>query len=437
MNNLATIILPTYNGQKYICQMLDSIYYQDYRPIEVIISDDASTDKTVPVIKRWLKNKNTEDITFKVICNAKNIRLSGNLSRAAKHVHGKYLFLADQDDIWQKNKVSAQIDYLEAHDECIMCICDKAIINKENKVLCKSYFKYLHSVPAKKNYREVLNSGSNLWAANCICLRTGHLDKIFPVPDEICEQDTFITIMAAHFGEIGFLKEVLTLYRIYENNLSGSYALETNRNLFKAAYIICKRYKRSNWKEKIDPHIIKRELKQRFGETNVKFSQALYSGTEKNIYWATIKYMIDRRSNWKLFCQTKKKNVNTMKGYADKHLALFLMMNQWVKVKQKGKNVAEYLEKRGYKKIAIYGMSYAGETLVDELKGTDIQVVYGLDKNAASIYSDVVILTMDDSLVEVDAVVVTAIFFFDEIMQSLAQKLDCPIISLEDILYEI
>lgn len=53
---------------------------------------------------------------------------------------------------------------------------------------------------------------------------------------------------------------------------------------------------------------------------------------------------------------------------SDKHLALFLMMNQWVKIKQEGKNLASYLEQEGYKKIAIYGMHYAGETLVEELK---------------------------------------------------------------------
>lgn len=122
---------------------------------------------------------------------------------------------------------------------------------------------------------------------------------------------------------------------------------------------------------------------------------------------------------------------------SDKHLALFLMMNQWVKVKQEGKNLASYFEKNGYKNIAIYGMSYAGETLVEELRGSEIQVAYGIDKRADSLYMDVDIVTMEDSLEDVDAVVVTAITFFDEIEELLSEKLDCPIISLEDILYEV
>lgn len=131
--------------------------------------------------------------------------------------------------------------------------------------------------------------------------------------------------------------------------------------------------------------------------------------------------------------KTMKKN----SAMSNKHLALFLMMNEWVKVKQEGKSLTEYFEKNGYKKIAIYGMSYAGETLLDELSETDIEVVYGIDKNAESIYLNINVVTMEENLEEVDAVVVTAITFYDEIETELSKKLKCPIVSLEDILYEI
>lgn len=122
---------------------------------------------------------------------------------------------------------------------------------------------------------------------------------------------------------------------------------------------------------------------------------------------------------------------------SDKHLELFLMMNQWVKVKQEGKNLSSYFQKNGYKKIAIYGMSYAGETLLDELKDSSIEVAYGIDRNADGIYADVDIVSVDDILEAVDVIVVTAITFYDEIEEQLRIKVDCPIISLEDILYEI
>lgn len=131
------------------------------------------------------------------------------------------------------------------------------------------------------------------------------------------------------------------------------------------------------------------------------------------------------------------KSLSKTNNLSDKHLALFLMMNQWVKVKQEGKNLADYFEINGYKKIAIYGMSYVGETLVDELSGSGTEVVYGIDNRADSIYLDLDIVTMEDSLEEVDAVVVTAITFFEEIVEKLEEKLNCSVISLEDILYEI
>lgn len=131
------------------------------------------------------------------------------------------------------------------------------------------------------------------------------------------------------------------------------------------------------------------------------------------------------------------KSIKRNSDMSDKHLALFLMMNEWVKVKQAGKNLAEYFEKNEYKKIAVYGMSYAGETLLDELSESDIEIAYAIDKNANSIYLDIETVTLDADLREVDAVVVTAITFFDEIERKLKEKLKCPIVSLEDILYEI
>lgn len=131
------------------------------------------------------------------------------------------------------------------------------------------------------------------------------------------------------------------------------------------------------------------------------------------------------------------KSLSKSSNMSDKHLALFLMMNQWVKVKQEGKSLVDYFRDNGYRRIAIYGMSYAGETLLDELRATDIEVAYGIDKNADGIYLDLDVVTMEEKLEKVDAVVVTAITFFDEIEKSLLEKVDCPIISLEDILYEI
>lgn len=121
---------------------------------------------------------------------------------------------------------------------------------------------------------------------------------------------------------------------------------------------------------------------------------------------------------------------------SDKFQTLFLVMNRWVKVKQEGKNLSSYFESHGYKKIAVYGVSFAGETLIRELMHSDIKVDYGIDQREA-VYTYVDVVTMNCELPEVDAIVVTAITYYDEIEEKLREKVDCPIISLEDVLYDI
>ncbi len=137
-----------------------------------------------------------------------------------------------------------------------------------------------------------------------------------------------------------------------------------------------------------------------------------------------------------LTVKSEHKKAEQIQALSEKHLALFLMMNQWVRIKQDGKKLAPYFTGHGYHKIAIYGMSYAGETLWNELKYSSIEIAYGIER-AAGRYSYIDILSMEESLPEVDAVVVTAITFFDQIKQALTEKVSCPVISLEEILNEV
>lgn len=123
--------------------------------------------------------------------------------------------------------------------------------------------------------------------------------------------------------------------------------------------------------------------------------------------------------------------------YANKHLAMFMTMNQWIKIKQEGKSFTEYLKKKNIKTIAIYGMSYMGQSLLAELKDSDIKVLYGIDKMADSIYSDIDVYTPEIQFPKVDGVIVTSVYYFDEIEKILNAKMDCPILSLEDIVYDM
>lgn len=122
---------------------------------------------------------------------------------------------------------------------------------------------------------------------------------------------------------------------------------------------------------------------------------------------------------------------------ASKHLDLYMLMNDWVYVKQHGKNLADFFERNSYKKIAIYGMNYVGKTLVQELEGTSIDVVAGIDKAASDTVGNVKVYTPDNFSAEVDAVVVTPITYFDDIADMMETKVTCPILSIEDIIFEM
>lgn len=113
------------------------------------------------------------------------------------------------------------------------------------------------------------------------------------------------------------------------------------------------------------------------------------------------------------------------------------LFNKWLILRQEGKSLVDFFEQNHYKEIAIYGMKEFGERLFDELKGSAITVKYVIDKNIDGVYADIDVVTPDEELEPVDAIVVTATHYYDEIEDMLYEKVDYPIISLEDVLYEV
>ncbi len=131
------------------------------------------------------------------------------------------------------------------------------------------------------------------------------------------------------------------------------------------------------------------------------------------------------------------KNMNKWRELADKNCALFLLMNKWIKTKQEGKDIEEYLKKNGYKSVAIYGLSHVGKCLLEELKDCDVEIKYAVDRNATTIYSNIEVYSPESDLPKVDVMIVTAVYFFGEIYNNLKDKVEYPIVSLENILYEL
>ncbi len=134
---------------------------------------------------------------------------------------------------------------------------------------------------------------------------------------------------------------------------------------------------------------------------------------------------------------TLSKRMKEMEEKGAKVHELYMAFDRWLQVRQEGKTLVEYFERRNYKTVAIYGMKELGERLYDELAGSGITVCYAIDKNAGSIYADVEVVPPETDLEPVDVIVVTAIYYYDEIEEVLSLKVDCPIVSLEDILYEV
>ena len=131
------------------------------------------------------------------------------------------------------------------------------------------------------------------------------------------------------------------------------------------------------------------------------------------------------------------KNLSEWKKMSDKFFSNMILFNQWMMAKQSGKNIADYLEKNNYKKIIIYGMSYIGERLVDELNNTKIEIVAGVDRNAKGIFANMPMLLPDEDMPEADCMIVTPVFFFDEIKEKMESRFSNPIISFEDIFYDL
>lgn len=130
------------------------------------------------------------------------------------------------------------------------------------------------------------------------------------------------------------------------------------------------------------------------------------------------------------------KQIQQKSGKVDKFKGYYNMLNQWLILKQEGKSLDEYFKKNNYKTVAIYGMGEMGNRLYDELKDSDIEVKYAVDQNAASTYSELEVVDKDDCFDDVDVMVVTATFAFDEIEEEISSKCSFPLVSLDDVVYE-
>lgn len=114
--------------------------------------------------------------------------------------------------------------------------------------------------------------------------------------------------------------------------------------------------------------------------------------------------------------------------------AYFYLLEQWLTLKEEGKSIIPFLEERNYHKIAIYGMSKIGNHLYEELKKSEIEISYFIDRNPKAVLSWLPVYQPSDDLPETDAIIVTPVSDYENIRQTLFLKTNAEIISLKDVI---
>lgn len=129
-----------------------------------------------------------------------------------------------------------------------------------------------------------------------------------------------------------------------------------------------------------------------------------------------------------------------LKKDSDKYFDMFALTAQWVRNNQADKCVSKYLLEKGFKRISIYGMGYLGQLLFDELNDSEVEIVYVIDRSEGiSLSNNSKALRIEKTVnvdEKVDAVIVTAIRDFSNIKEKCVSQVGCPIISLEQVIYE-
>ncbi len=136
-------------------------------------------------------------------------------------------------------------------------------------------------------------------------------------------------------------------------------------------------------------------------------------------------------------CYRKREKIVEIRRESDKHLEMFLLMNTWLSNKRKGKMIGNYLKKKGFQNIAIYGMGYIGKNLYEELIQEGIIAKYLIDQNKNISIDGRSILTPGKKIETIDVIIVTSIYNYSEIEKNLQSKYESQIVSLADIIYKM
>lgn len=214
-----SIALTTYNGEKYIYKQIQSILNQSFCFDELIIYDDNSSDNTVSIINSF------KDERIKLYKNEFNVGYIKNFYQAISKTSGDIIFLSDQDDIWEKNKIELMINFLEEKNANMICSNFSLIDSNDTQIINK--FEYqLNPLIKKENgeYKELSTTYLSLGnvAQGCTYCFTKKVKDIYiKLENYEVIHDYQIALIGSIVGGAYFYNKELIKYRIHSENSIG------------------------------------------------------------------------------------------------------------------------------------------------------------------------------------------------------------------------
>ena len=220
-----SVAMCTYNGARFLDQQLESIAAQTLAPAELVVSDDASTDGTPELLRRFADRA---PFPVRLLRNEQRIGSTKNFEKAIAHCTGTVIALADQDDVWRPEKL-ARIDATFAERPgCGLLFTDARLIDEGGNVAERTLWQHIGFSRARKEAFADDGAFESLAVRNVVtgatmAFRSALREAILPIPHEAeMVHDRWIALIAAAIGELGPLDETLIDYRQHGSQQIGA-----------------------------------------------------------------------------------------------------------------------------------------------------------------------------------------------------------------------
>ena len=219
------ILLAAYRGESYLPELLDSLDGQTERRFQVLYQDDGSPDGTAAL----LDARHRKDSRFLPGSEqGMHLGAAGNFLSLLRQADGDRFFFCDQDDIWEKEKLSLlneAMDRAEANAEKgtpILVHSDCSLIGERGEFLKPSFFRLQGWDPQAVSLRELLVQNNVTGCTMVLNRPLAHLVRTCGSAEKMFMHDWFIAMTAASFGKVVFLNQALTRYRQHGGNVIGA-----------------------------------------------------------------------------------------------------------------------------------------------------------------------------------------------------------------------